>query len=321
MNKKKAFIIVIVFLVIVTLFGIFSTIKNISKPDKLLQAEKTVEKKDSFVGSAINNVSDLKVDRKSESKPNVIESLTLKTGTKDRTYLLEKPADNGTVKNIVIALHGSGGNGESIQKNLRINELVTNNQTIIAYPNALNESWNDTRVKSEDVDDIGFITELIQSLQASYNIGLDNTTLIGVSNGGFMIQTIVCQNDTLAKNMVSITASLLVEIAEQCKSFPANLIFILGKKDNLVPYDGGNLSTPIPGNVLSAQNTLTNTAEINKCGEKSEEKESTAVLVQKITDCPNGGQVSLITYVNETHISLPLKVDFVSIIKENGIIK
>jgi polyhydroxybutyrate depolymerase len=323
MYKKVAYIAIIVLLVLVAFFGLQNLLKSSEKSSKLStsQAVQTVDKTQTSTEKVKDKVADIKESLKTESKPTTIESLTLKTGTKDRTYLVEKPTEKGEVKNIVVALHGEGENGERLQKTLRLSDLVSSNQTLIVYPDGLNESWNDARVKSEDVDDIGFITELIQTLQSGYSVSKENTSIIGVSNGGFMIQTLACQNDILAKNAISVVASLLGELAEQCKSFPTNSIFILGKKDTLVPYDGGSLNTPIPGTVLSAQNSLTNVGQINKCGEKSEEKESTSVLVQKITDCPNGGQVSLITYVNETHISLPIKVDLVSIIRENGLIK
>jgi polyhydroxybutyrate depolymerase len=320
MNKKIAFIIVVVLLIIATLFGIVNTLKDRKISSKIAQATKVDDKKETFGGAIKDKVAEIKELVKTETKPTIIESLTLKIGTKDRAYTLEKPTYKGSVKNIIVALHGGGGNGERLQKTLRLSDLVATNQTVIAYPDGLDESWNDVRVKSEDVDDIGFITELTQTLQSSYDVTKNNTTFIGVSNGGFMVQTILCQNDALAKNMVSVVSSLLSELAEQCKTFAVNSIYVLGKKDTFVPYEGGSLNTPIAGIVLSAQNTLTNVGQINKCGEKSEEKEFTNVLVQKIIDCPNGGQVSLVTYINETHVSLPLKVDFSSIIRENGLL-
>jgi poly(3-hydroxybutyrate) depolymerase len=323
MNKKIIFIAIVILLIIATLFGILYSLKNRETSNKEIQAqtERIVEKKETFVETVKTKVGDVKETIKSDNNTSSLESLVLKTGTIDRKYLLEKPLEKGDVKNLVIALHGGNGNGERLQKTLRLSELATTNQTVIVYLDGVDENWNDIRVKSEDVDDLGFLTELIKTLQSSYGVGKENTTLIGVSNGGFMTQTLVCQNDSLVKNMISIVSSLLVELAEQCKSFPINSIYILGKKDTLVPYQGGSLTSLIAGNVLSAQNTLTNVALINKCGEKSEEKELTNTLVQKITDCPNNGQVSLITYVNESHLSIPLKVDFVSIIRENGIIK
>ena len=256
-----------------------------------------------------------------DDKTTKIEKLSLKVGDKDRSYTLERPEDKASIKNIIIALHGSGSTGDKIQENLRLSELVSKNKTVIAYPDGVDNSWNDIRVKSEDVDDIGFITQLIQSLQKEYKVNKESTTLLGVSNGGFMVQTLVCQDDTLAKNMVSVVASFLVELAEQCKSLPVNSVYVLGQKDTIVPYAGGDLVTPIKGQALSAEKTLTNAAQINKCSDGIEEKEATSVLIQKINGCQNNGQVALITYVNESHISLPLRVDFVSIIRENELVK
>ncbi|MBC7472509.1 MAG: hypothetical protein H7196_04615 [candidate division SR1 bacterium] len=322
MNKKVLFIIGVCFLIFLTLIGIWNTLDRKSKDRGLqLQNEIITEKKESILDNSKIKPGEIvelpEVDKKTSST----EVLILKTGAKDRMYILEKPVDKTNVKNIIVALHESGSSGEKLQKILRLSDLVSDNNTIIAYPDSIGERWNDIRVSNEEVDDIGFINELVQSLQSQYGVGKDNTTLIGVSSGGFMVQTIACENDGLVRNMLSIVASLLTNQAEQCKFLPTNSIYILGKKDIFVPYEGGNLTTPVSGIVLSGQNTLTNVAQINKCGEKSEEKESTNILVQKITDCPNRGLVSLITYVNESHISLPIKADFVSIIRENGLIK
>lgn len=322
MNKKILFIIGVCFLIFLTLVGIWNTLDRKSKDRDLQQQERPViQRKESTLISSKASSDNTEEEPLTNKKNTNIETLILKTGTKDRTYVLEKPIDKTNIKNIIIALHGGSSNGEKLQKTLRLSDFVSNDSTIIAYPDGIDESWNDIRVKSEEVDDIGFIAELIQTLQSQYSVGKDNTTLMGVSNGGFMVQTIACENDILARNMVSIVASLLTNLAEQCKFLPTNSIYILGKKDTFVPYEGGNLVTLAEGAVLSAQNTLTDVAQINKCGEKSEEKESTNILTQKITDCPNGGQVSLITYVNETHISLPLKVDFVSIFRDYELIK
>ena len=327
MNKKTGliiFIIVICIFIVATFLGIQSTLSKQSKNNNSLQlVNKNSAQNNDSVNKDIKNDT-LNTDKsvaKNESKNNLIETINLKIDEKNRTYILEKPADSKNIKNIIVALHGEGDNGEKLQKNLRLSDLVTDNNTIIAYPDGINTQWNDIRVKSEDVDDISFIKELTQNLQNEYKIGKDNTTLIGVSNGGFMVQTIVCKDNTLARNMVSITASLLVNLAEQCTSLPVNSLYILGKKDTVVPYEGGEIVGNALGNVISAQNTLVNASQINKCGEKSEEKESTYFIVQKIVDCPNDGQINLITYVNETHISLPLKVDFSSIIKENKLLK
>jgi polyhydroxybutyrate depolymerase len=318
MYKKISFVVFVIFLLAV-IFGMsrYTAGRNM--------AQTTKENSSSRAESSYSKLEVVKDEIKNIIKPNIIEGKsddqTIKIGDIDRTYRLERPENKSTAKNLVVALHGNGGNGESLQSALRISKLVNENSTVIAYPNGFESGWNDIRVKSEDVDDIGFISQLTQRLQEEYNISKENTSLLGVSNGGFMVQTLVCQNDSLVKNMISVIASTPTELAEQCKSFPSNSVFVLGQKDNVIPYEGGELKTPIPGTVLSAQNTLINSAQINKCGEKSEEKENTNTLVQKINDCPNEGQVVLITYVNEGHISLPIKADFVSVLKEQKMIK
>jgi polyhydroxybutyrate depolymerase len=317
MYKKVSFVVFVIFLLVV-IFGMlrYTAGRNMAQP--------TIENSSSRAESSYSKLEVVKDEIKNIIKPNIVEGKSddqkIKIGDIDRTYRLERPENKTTAKNLIVALHGNGGNGESLQSTLRLSKLVNENSTVIAYPNGLESGWNDIRVKSEDVDDIGFISQLTQRLQEEYTISKDKTTLIGVSNGGFMVQTLVCQNDTLARNMIAVISSQLIELAEQCKSFPSNSVYVLGQKDNLIPYEGGELKTPTPGSVLSAQNTLTNAAQINKCGEKSEEKESTTTLVQKINDCPNDGQIVLITYVNEGHISLPIKADFPSILKDQKMV-
>jgi poly(3-hydroxybutyrate) depolymerase len=319
MNKKIIGSVATILVIIVGIVGVGIIMRNSKSNDKI-----SVDQPQTSNNSPIKtNLEVVKTTLKDNivSKTQPLENLTIKIGDKDRTYILQKPESGSAAKNLIVALHGNTSTGEQLQKTLRLGDLVTQNNAVIAYPDGLNQGWNDIRVKSEDVDDIGFITQLTLSLQKEYNITKDTTTLMGVSNGGFMVQTLVCQNDSLAKNMISVISSLLTDLAEQCSSFPTNSVYVLGKKDNLVPYDGGELKTPTPGTVVSAQKTLTNVAEINKCGDKNEEKESTSVLTQKITGCPNGGQVTLITFVNEGHISTPIKGDFVSILRDNSLVR
>lgn len=311
MNKKISFTIGVCLIIIVfgiTLKTLFTPKNNTESTNKsviLMQDSTTTNKP--VVDQAPVNI--------------ITENLSLNLGNVFRKYTLQRPSDKASINHILIALHSENKTSEQFQNTMRLGELALKNNTLIAYPDGLNNGWNDIRAKSEDVDDIGFLTELVITLQKEYNITKNETSLLGYSNGGFMAQTLVCQNDNLVHSAIFIGANLLNDLAEQCKSFPTNVIYVLSSKDTIVPYSGGEIDLPNKGSVVSAQDTLINTSQINKCGDKSEEKETTTILTQKVFGCQNDGQIILATYVKETHLTLPLKVDIISLIKENGIIK
>jgi poly(3-hydroxybutyrate) depolymerase len=237
-------------------------------------------------------------------------------GTK-RSYVEQKADVLSTTKRLIIALHGNSSSGDLLQKNLAINSKLQDESIIALFPNGNNGGWDDARSGNENTDDSVFITKLIQEYQVKYSISEQNTMIIGISNGGLLAQNLVCGDSKLpAQSGVFIVSQLTIEQAETCKQLPKNTVYILGTKDDIMPYNGGEIQSETGGEVLSAQKTFDRAGKLLECGEKTEEKETLKSIEQSIKDCKQGNTLRLISIIDQGHVSTALKIEVDDYIKD-----
>ncbi|MBK7441520.1 MAG: hypothetical protein IPI65_08315 [Bacteroidetes bacterium] len=102
-----------------------------------------------------------------------------------------------------------------------------------------NRYWNCFIAPGTGVDDVAFLSALIDSLDAEYNIDLNRVYSTGMSNGGFMSHTLACE----LSNRIAAIASVAGSIDEDRMPFcdPQHntpVMQIHGNADGTVPYDG-----------------------------------------------------------------------------------
>ena len=104
---------------------------------------------------------------------------------------------------LVIALHGRGGNGWSMILLTRkgFNKLADKDGFIMVYPDGIELNWNDGRMDEEandrahreNIDDVGFISALIDTMIKDYNINPKRVYVTGISNGAIMSYRLACE--------------------------------------------------------------------------------------------------------------------------------
>ncbi|MDG6217834.1 MAG: hypothetical protein QCI00_00135 [Candidatus Thermoplasmatota archaeon] len=115
-----------------------------------------------------------------------------------RSYRIHIPASYDDKKSnaLLLLLHGGGGSCENMENELTkqgFNQLASQHNFIVVYPDGIEKKWNDGRSKISDnesfydVDDVGFFTYLIDELTVEFNIWDDNVFFTGISNGGFYV--------------------------------------------------------------------------------------------------------------------------------------
>src|SRR5665648_103820 len=135
-------------------------------------------------------------------------SLPLQAGTErkaslmhdnlERTFYIHTPLpdDKLLLMPLVIALHGKGASGESMIIVTRggFNRLADAEGFIVVYPDAIEKNWNDGRTDEEvndrahreNIDDVGFISALIDFMIREYGIDQERVYVTGISNGAVM---------------------------------------------------------------------------------------------------------------------------------------
>jgi len=169
-----------------------------------------------------------------------------------RTYLLHSPdnLEKGKSVPLLIALHGKLGTGKLMVKLTckKFNTLADKEGFIVVYPDGIDKSWNDGRpIKSKPnkindsiIDDVGFISALIDELIKTHCVDPARVYVTGMSNGAMMTQRLAIE----LSDKIAAAAPVCGNIPVDLKSTPKNsvaMLIINGTADPLVPYEGGEV--------------------------------------------------------------------------------
>ena len=190
----------------------------------------------------------------------IITGLQTKTLTHDnvnRNYLVYIPDsyDSEIDYPLMFVFHGFGGIATQFINNADMRDLAESNNFIVVYPQGLDlggtgSHWNCSNPSADnksDVDDIGFIENLIDQLILDYPV-IDSKRIYaaGYSNGGFMSYYLACNSKKFAA-IGSVAGTMLDDSYQSCNAnFPTAMINIHGTNDFDVPYDGNTYYPSIP---------------------------------------------------------------------------
>lgn len=205
------------------------------------------------------------VDRGGRSPEARCESLAF--GGRERTYRLYVPSRLAPAAPLLVALHGGGGGGASMEAltgrgfNRRADEVGA----LVVYPDGVDHAWNDgrhdlrTRSVRENVDDVGFLKALVAALAARYPVDPARVYVTGMSNGGMMTLRLACDASDVFAGFVAVAASLGADVATRCRPARVRPVALIdGTADPLVPYAGGEVRVlgAARGQVLGAERTF-----------------------------------------------------------------
>ncbi|MGB8858479.1 MAG: PHB depolymerase family esterase [Ilumatobacteraceae bacterium] len=150
---------------------------------------------------------------------------------------------------LLLAFHGGTGWGAQFEKNSGFDELAEANGFLVAYPDGVgagvdesaNRTWNGGdccgAAARKQVDDVAFVSTLLDTLEGDYSIDLSRVFAAGHSNGGILAYRLACE---LSERIVAVgLQSGSMEIADCSPSAPVSLLHIHGTDDSNLPIDGG----------------------------------------------------------------------------------
>jgi polyhydroxybutyrate depolymerase len=228
-----------------------------------------------------------------------------------REYLLHVPEsyDPAQPTPLIISLH-AGATWPAHQKNLsRWNRLADDHGFIVVYPSGTPVVLNLARVwrtTPENVmKDIQFISALIDTLEAAYNIDPARIYANGMSLGGGLAFALSCTpSDRIAA--VGLVAAAQSLPSDWCSGTrPVPMMAFHGDADPIVPYGGGPLGdpfNPVRPVYPPVRDWVASQAERNRCA--TDVVESTpAADVRRIEfqDCAGGADVVLYTLLGGGH--------------------
>lgn len=202
----------------------------------------------------------------------------------ERTFNIHIPSiDAKTVQvPLVIALHGRGGNGESMILVTRsgFDELADKDGFFVAYPDGIEQNWNDGRMDEEaddrahreNIDDVGFISALIDYMIKNFDIDPKRVYVTGISNGAIMSYRLACELSFKIAAIAPVDGNIPQMLYPECSpSMPVSVLAINNVNDPLVPFEGGEINGIFHmirlGKVLSVNESIGFWIKRNHCSE------------------------------------------------------
>ena len=136
----------------------------------------------------------------------------------------------------------------------------------------MDEEAND-RAHRENIDDVGFISTLIDILIEDYNIDPERVYVTGISNGAIMSYRLACELSYKITAIAPVDGNIPHLLLHECDPImPVSVLAINNVNDPLVPYEGGNIYSSFRhlnlGKVLSVNQSIEFWVTRNKCSTK-----------------------------------------------------
>jgi len=163
-----------------------------------------------------------------------------------RTYTVNLPTGYllGNNYSLVIALHGGGGNASQFESSSGLTAKADAAGFIVVYPEGTGfiRTWNAGTccgsAVTNNVNDVKFISQLIDKLVSTYKINAKKVYATGHSNGGMLCYRLACE---LSNKIAAIApnASTMVVTSPCNPARRVPLLHMHSTLDENIPYTGG----------------------------------------------------------------------------------
>jgi len=180
-----------------------------------------------------------------------------------REYLIHIPNSYDTTKSVPIVMnfHGFSQSVSDYIIEADMRSLAESDTFILIYPQGsyLNgySQWNACPIGGDnksDVDDFGFVEDLIEEISSQYNVDMDRIYAVGYSNGGMLAYGLANYKSDLIAAVASVSGAMLDCIGNT--SHPMPVLHLHGTDDYVLPYNGDK-------GFNSVQNTLDHWIDFN----------------------------------------------------------
>jgi polyhydroxybutyrate depolymerase len=222
-----------------------------------------------------------------------------------RGYLLYVPPtyDRSKPTPLVISLHAAALWGAAQKETSQWNTVADREGFIVVYPSGFD--GDGPRIWRADgarvAKDVRFISELIDTLEAAYNIDTSRIYANGLSNGGGMSFVLSCTLSDRIAAVGMVGAAHLLPWKWCTDRRPVPMISFHGTADLAVPYNGG-VSWVAPDRFPSIPGFTANWAKRNRCESSAVDSAVAAhVTRREYLNCAGDAAVVLYTIKGGGH--------------------
>ena len=164
-----------------------------------------------------------------------------------RTYYMSYPDnfDSSESPALIINMHGYGGNSQSQLSSSEMDPFAHASNIAVVYPQGAINGWGITAWNigtfwdQSNLDDVGFISLMIDQISNDFEIDLDRVYACGMSNGGYMAYELACELEDKIAAFGSVTGNFMLNTSsgqncEFTREIP--IVHFHGTADSTVDY-------------------------------------------------------------------------------------
>lgn len=237
---------------------------------------------------------------------------TLEVDGRDRGWRVYVPRSLAQIGDVplVIGLHGGLGSGSQFAAGAYFDSQAERGAFVAVYPDGIARgrvldlrTWNAGgccgTAMNAGVDDVAFISAMIDHLASELPIDRDRVYATGHSNGGMMAQRLACDRADLIAAIAVYSGPLQTSCAP---SEPISVLNIHGDSDQNILIGGGNGPRAVSNtDYTSLADTASTWVALNGCGPTPEVTSSEAVATSTWTGCSDGVVVQTQVVAGATH--------------------
>ncbi|CAB4362848.1 MAG: prolyl oligopeptidase family serine peptidase [Actinobacteria bacterium] len=225
----------------------------------------------------------------------------------------------GTAMPLVVLLHGYGATGPIQEAYFGVQALAESEGFLYVHPTGTTNSlgkafWNATDAccgYQTTVDDVAYLTGILDSVSAQYDVDPKRIYFMGHSNGGFMSYRMACELSGRVAAIASLAGATFLDAAKCNPSEPVSVLQVHGTADGTIAYAGGateGIGVSYPG----AEQSVATWATYDGCAGAIAASGSALDLEPTVdgsesqltayAGCPAGVDVQLLTVTGGPHI-------------------
>jgi polyhydroxybutyrate depolymerase len=211
---------------------------------------------------------------------------------------------------LVIALHGGGGNAENSISTTGLNQKSDQEGFIVVHPNGTANNklltWNAHNccgdAYSNNIDDVGFISALIDELVRTLNIDRKKVYVTGFSNGAMLAYKLACQLANKIAAIAVVSGALNTDSCKASETVP--VVIFHGTYDQNILYNGGAPRKgfdPAPRVDKPVSFAVSSWVNNNQCSSRPITVTKGSIKGEAYRNCKNNADVTLYTVIGGGH--------------------
>jgi polyhydroxybutyrate depolymerase len=220
-----------------------------------------------------------------------------------RTYRLFMPVRPKKPAPVVLVFHGGFGTGERVAMQTGFDAEAERRGFIAVYPDGIGRAWNAGPCcgapSRSDLDDVAFVSKLLDKLQRQYPVDKRRIFATGISNGGLISYRLACELPSRIAAAAPVAATLISDCSPKAA---VSILHVHGVEDENIPMEGGKGTRGVTGyDWPPVQAGIDRWRTLNGCPATPKTMAVGDVTTRSWTPCRSKTEVRLVTLAGVAH--------------------